>query len=161
MFVMSEPLAPCRSDPRFVGDPIDVVTGANTDVITDVRRRGPIPFAWKRYYNSARAATLCSLGWGHSHHFDRRLIRDLDGVRYQDPQGNSVPFSDIAIRGREAMGGLVLRRPDTDVYYLERAGEPREEFQFAPGAAVGPVRWIRRGEHVIVLKYAANGVLAE
>src|SRR5262245_6787173 len=115
MLVMSELLSSCRSDPRFVGDPIDVVTGANTDVITDVRRRVPIPFEWMRYYNSARAATLCPLGWGHSHHFDRWLIRDLDGVRYQDPHGGSVPFSDIAVGQREAVSGLVLRRTGTDV----------------------------------------------
>jgi RHS repeat-associated protein len=161
MVVMSELLAPCRSDPRFVGDPIDVVTGANTDVITDVRRRGPIPFEWKRYYSSARAATRCTLGWGHSHHFDRRLIRDLDGVRYQDPQGNSVPFSDVAIGHRETVGGLILTRTGTDFYYLQQQGQPREEFQFAPGASVAPVRWLRQGEHVIVLKYVADGVLAE
>ena len=107
---MFQSLTFCRSDPRFVGDPIDVVTGANTDVITDVRRRGPIPFEWKRYYNSARAGTMCPLGWGHSHHFDRRLIRDIDGVRYQDPHGNSVPFSDVGIGHCEAANGFVLTR---------------------------------------------------
>ena len=37
---MSVPYNPCRSDSRFVGDPIDVVTGANTDVITDMRCAG-------------------------------------------------------------------------------------------------------------------------
>ena len=158
---MPEPLTFCRSDPRFVGDPIDVVTGANTDVITDVRRRGPIPFEWKRYYNSARAATRCALGWGHSHHFDRRLIRDLEGVRYQDPHGNSVPFYDVAIGHWQAAGGLVLTRTGTDFYYLEQEGQPSEEFQFAPGATAAPVRWFRQGEHVIVLRYAANGVLTE
>ena len=26
----------CRSNPRFVGDPIDVVTGANTDAPADL-----------------------------------------------------------------------------------------------------------------------------
>jgi RHS repeat-associated protein len=158
---MSKPLTFCRSDPRFVGDPIDVLTGANTDVITDVRRRGPIPFEWKRYYNSARAATFCPLGWGHSHHFDRRLIRDLDGVRYQDPHGNSVPFSEIAIGRREAVGGLVLTRSATDLYYLQQEGQPSEEFQFAPGATVALLRWLRQGRHCVLLKYVAGGRLAE
>ncbi len=158
---MSESLTFCRSDPRFVGDPIDVVTGANTDVITDVRRRGPIPFEWKRYYNSARAQTMCPLGWGHSHHFDRRLIRDLDGVRYQDPHGNSVPFADLAIGRREAVGGLCLTRTGTDFYNVQKQGQPSEEFQFAPGATVAPVRWLRQGKHVIVLSYVADRVLAE
>lgn len=158
---MPESLTFCRSDPRFVGDPIDVVTGANTDVITDVRRRGPIPFEWKRYYNSARAETLCPLGWGHSHHFDRRLIRDLDGVRYQDPHGSSVPFSDVDIGHREAVGGLVLTRTGTDFYNLEQEGQPSEEFRFEPGGTIAPVRRLRQGDHVIVLKYAPNGVLAE
>jgi RHS repeat-associated protein len=154
-------LAFCRSDPRFVGDPIDVVTGANTDVITDVRRRGPIPFKWTRYYNSACAATLCPLGWGHSHNFDRCLIRDLDGVRYQDPHGNSVPFSDIAIGHREAVSGLVLTRTESDFYRLQQEGQPSAEFLFAPGATAAPVRWLRQGKHVIVLDYHDDGVLAE
>jgi len=152
---------PCLGNCRLVGDPIDVVTGANTDIITDIRRRGPIPFQWMRYYNSARVATFCPLGWGHSHHFDRRLIRDLDGVRYQDPHGNSVPFPDIAIGRRETVGGLALTRRGTDFYYLQQQGQPTEEFQFAPGATVAPVRWLRSGNHVIVLNYTANGALAE
>src|SRR4249920_2072134 len=89
---MSESPMFCRSNPRFVGDPIDVVTGANTDVITDLRQRGPLPLRWTRYYNSARSNVHCSLGWGHAHYFDRVLIRDLEGMRYQDPMGAAVGF---------------------------------------------------------------------
>jgi RHS repeat-associated protein len=158
---MTESPLPCLSDPRYVGDPIDVVSGANTDVITDLRQRGPIPFQWTRYYNSARSRTLCALGWGHSHHFDRRLIRDLEGVRYQDPLGNAVGFSDIDIGLWEAVGGLVLTRTAADQYYLEQEGQPSEEFWFSPGTNVAPVRWLRQGEHVIVLKYAEDGSLRE
>ena len=158
---MSRPLTFCPSDPRFVGDPIDVMTGANTDMITDVTRRGPIPFEWKRYYNSARAERVCSLGWGHSHHFDRRLIRDLDGVRYHDPHGNSVPFPDVAIGRWEAVSGLVLTRTGSDIYYLEQQGQPSEEFQFSSGATIAQLRCLRQGKHVISLKYRGDRVLAE
>src|SRR5262245_66264972 len=98
---------PCRSNPRFVGDPIDVVTGANTDVITDLAQRGSLPFRWTRYYNSARSNVQCSLGWGHSHHFDRVLIRDLDGMRYQDPLGDAVQFSVPTLKPVQA-GGVAL-----------------------------------------------------
>lgn len=157
---MSQQLTFCRSDPRFVGDPIDVVTGANTDVITDIRRRGPIPFEWKRYYNSARSKTKCPLGWGHSHHFDRRLIRDLDGLRYQDPHGNSIAFPHVAIGRWEGVGGLSLTRTGTDYYCVQQDRGPEEEFKFAPGAIVAPLSRLRRGTHVIALMYAANGVLA-
>ena len=156
---MSLPLSSCRGDPRFVGDPIDVVTGANTDIITDVRLRGPMPFEWKRYYSSARSDVLCPLGWGHSHHFDRRLIRDLDGLRHQDPHGTVIAFSEPAIGHRDSVGGLILTRKRKDLYYLERQGQPTEEFHFGPGATVASLTSLSRGKHVIALRYALNGCL--
>src|SRR5262245_34795320 len=96
----------CLSDPRFVGDPIDVVTGANIDIITELVQRGPIPFRWTRYYSSARCTVPSPLGWGHTHDFDRRLHRDLDGLRYEGPFGDTVGFPDLPIGAREAAGGL-------------------------------------------------------
>ena len=60
---MSLQLDTCGSNPRFVGDPIDVVTGANIDVTVDFRLRGPLPpLRWRRYYNSARNTVACPLG---------------------------------------------------------------------------------------------------
>src|SRR5215469_10381068 len=96
---MAFPLRLCRANARFVGDPIDVVTGANTDSPVDLTQNGPILFQWVRYYSSARSGIHSSLGWGHSHEFDRVLYRDLDGLRYEDPFGAVVGFPDLPVGG--------------------------------------------------------------
>lgn len=152
----------CRSDPRFVGDPIDVTTGANTDVITDLAQRGPLPFRWTRYYNSARSTTLCALGWGHSHHFDRLLIRDLDGLRYQDPLGGTVGFADPAyVSAVTAAAGMVLTWTALDSYVITQTGKPDQEFHFTPRSNVARLARLRQGEFTIDLRYTANGALRE
>jgi len=51
---------------RLVGDPVDVVTGAQTFFETDFRLQGEhIPISWTRHYDSRRAKrrTCC---WGNS-----------------------------------------------------------------------------------------------
>src|SRR5262249_54105396 len=116
--VMSSSPSPCRSNPRFVGDPIDVVTGANTDTPVDLAQRGPILFQWVRYYSSARSRTRCSLGWGHSHDFDRLLHRDLDGLRYEDPLGGTVDFQDLPVGADDLAGGMPLTRIAEQSYCL-------------------------------------------
>ena len=160
MFVMSEPLAFCRSDPRFVGDPIDVVTGANTDVITDIAQRGLLPFRWTRYYNSARSNVPCSLGWGHSHHFDRVLVRDLDGMRYQDPLGGVVPFSVPTLSAVQA-GGMELEWRGPHTYVISKPRQPKEVFQFTPGSDSARLTRLESGESAIELRYTPEGLLHE
>lgn len=153
-------LPDCLCGLRFVGDPIDVVTGANTDVMTDLAQPGPIPFRWTRYYNSARAKTLCSLGWGHAHHFDRVLIRDVDGLRYQDPLGGAVGFDDPAYVGAAA-SGMVLTRTAIDSYVITQPGLPAQEFHFSQGSDVARLVRLRQGEFTIELRYTATGTLRE
>jgi RHS repeat-associated protein len=152
---------PCRSNPRFVGDPIDVVTGANTDAPVDLVQRGPMLFQWVRYYSSARCTTRCSLGWGHSHEFDRLLHRDLDGLRYEDPLGGAVPFQDLALGASEAAGGMVLTRTAEHAYRITQPGQPHQEFHFSPRSDVAPLARLRQGQHTIELRYADNGALCE
>jgi RHS repeat-associated protein len=151
----------CRSDPRFVGDPIDVVTGSNTDAPADLVQRGPIPFQWVRYYSSARCQTPCSLGWGHSHDFDRLLYRDLDGLRYEDPFGSVTGFEDLAVGGSQAAGGMLLTRTEEQAYKISQPGEPDQVFLFLPGRDVARLAYLRRGKHAITFRYAGNGPLSE
>ena len=80
-------LSRCSGNPRLVGDPIDVVTGTNSDVTVDFELPGAFPLRWRRYYNSDRHKVLGAFGWGHTHDFDRYLIRDIDGISYVDPYG--------------------------------------------------------------------------
>ena len=158
--VMGASLFHYQSNPRFVGDPIDVVTGANTDIITDVMQRGPIPFRWTRYYNSARSNVHCSLGWGHAHHFDRLLIRDLDGLHYQDPLGANVGFETPTYTD-VANGGMVLSLTARNSYLITQAGKPDQEFHFAPGSDVAHLTRLRQGQVAIELRYTENGILRE
>jgi RHS repeat-associated protein len=150
----------CLSSPRFVGDPIDVVSGANSDVITDLAQRGPIPFRWVRYYSSALSKTLCSLGWGHAHDFDRLLIRDLEGLRYQDPLHGTVGFANPAYVGDSA-AGMVLSQTAADSFVIAQPGQPDQEFHFASGSDVGRLVRLRQGQFTIDLRYTESGVLRE
>jgi RHS repeat-associated protein len=150
----------CRSDPRFVGDPIDVVTGANTDIITDLAQRGPFPFRWKRYYSSARSKTPCSLGWGHSHAFDCLLVRDLDGLHYQDPMGSVIGFGEPTYTPSSA-AGMSLDWTGPHSYLISQPGKPNQEFHFRPGFGVARLARLRMGEFTIEFRYSDIGVLRE
>lgn len=151
-----------QSDPRFVGDPIDVVSGANTDIITDIALRGLLPFRWTRYYNSARSNVPCSLGWGHAHHFDRLLIRDLDGLRYQDPLGSAVGFDEPTYRDLPTRAaGMELTRTDGHSYVISQAYKPDQVFHFAPGSDIARLARLERGALGIELRYSSTGTLRE
>jgi RHS repeat-associated protein len=150
----------CFFDPRFVGDPIDVVTGANTDAPIDLTQRGPIPFQWARYYNSTRCHIHGSLGWGHTHDFDRTLTRDLDGLRYEDPTGRILGFIDLAIGASQTADGTCLTRTGDQSYVIATSNQPDQEFRFTDGSEFARLaRWIK-GTHSIEARYA-NGVLSE
>jgi RHS repeat-associated protein len=159
---MFKPRTFCQSDPRFVGDPIDVTTGANTDVITDIARRGPLPLRWTRYYNSARSNVHCSLGWGHAHRFDRVLIRDLDGLRYEDPLGRVVTFRepahiDLPVRA----SGWELTWTEVDSYVIAQPDKPHQLFQFTPRSQTARLVRLWQDGLSIDLRYTDAGVLRE
>jgi RHS repeat-associated protein len=152
---------PCRSDPRYVGDPIDVVTGANADAPADLVQRGPILFQWVRCYSSARCQTQGPLGWGHSHDFDRLLYRDLDGLRYEDPFRRVTGFEDLAVGSRQAANGMLLTRTGDHSYVVAQPGEPDQEFRFSRGRDVAQLACLRSGEHTIEFRYTDDGILNE
>jgi RHS repeat-associated protein len=156
---MASPLKLCRANLRFVGDPIDVVTGANTDSPVDLTQRGPILFQWVRYYSSARSDIHSSLGWGHSHEFDRVLHRDLDGLRYEDPFGAVVGFPDLPVGGEAIAGGLLLTRAAEHLYVVSRTDQPDEEFEFSSLVESARLARLRQGEHTIELHYGDRGQL--
>ena len=128
-----------RGNRRLVGDPIDVVTGANTDVTWDFELPGPIPLRWRRYYKSAQNTVLRPLGWGHSHEFDRTLVKDLDGLSYIGPSGEPIGFPPLEDGEEEARSGYLLRKVEENHYEVEQAGEPTMEFYFAPEQDAAPL----------------------
>lgn len=154
-------LKACQSGPRFVGDPIDVVTGANVDSPADLIQRGPIMFQWVRYYSSALSKTHSSLGWGHSHDFDRALHRDLEGLRYEDPFGIAVGFPDLAVGGKAVSSGLLLTRAGEHFYVVSKLGQPDEEFEFSAGFDSARLARLRQGHNTIELRYTERGALRE
>lgn len=143
----------CRSNPRLVGDPVDVVTGALVDVRIDLRQKGPIPLEWTRYYSSARNQFRGSLGWGFAHEFDRALFKDLDGIRYQDPTGAETEFPDLAVGDCAIAEGMKLRYASPQVYEIFREYGPVVEFHFDPGASIGRLSRIRLGKDSLNFHY--------
>src|SRR5437868_2874127 len=109
-FAAEPPSFPGGGNSHVVGDPIDVVTGANTDIRVDFRLHRPLPLRWRRFYNSAGNTVAGAFGWGHTHRFDQTLTYDLDRVRYTDPFGKRTVFPTLGIGLTAANSGVVLRR---------------------------------------------------
>lgn len=152
---------PCLSSRRLVGDPVDVVTGANTDLTVDFRLHGPLPLRWRRYYNSARNTVLCPLGWGQTHDYDRTLTYDLDGLRYTDPFGSEVPFPHLEVGEHAVNAGMLLHRTAVKAYELWQAGQPVQDFEFSDSSDTSPLRRLRQRGAEINFRYAVNGRLCE
>jgi RHS repeat-associated protein len=158
-------MSPCtrRGTTRhgLVGDPVDVVTGAVLDEQFEFNLPGPLPFVWRRYYHSGRHNRYFALGWGHSHEYDRLLVRDLDGLRYQGPVGREAHFGNLAADGdTQSVAGVVIARLREDIYRVGVVGEPAAEFQFASGQQVAPLAAIVQGDHRIAFRHDPQGRLA-
>ena len=109
----------CGSDPRLVGDPIDVVSGANVDEATMFSLAGRIPFSFRRFYNSARTNSRRGLGWGHAHSLDHYLEFDLDGITYLLPDGGKIGFEAIDIGMTSTHSGFSLTRLSETSYQID------------------------------------------
>jgi RHS repeat-associated protein len=145
---------------RTVGDPIDVVTGANAYFNRDFLLTGPLLFQWRRYYDSSRNRHLGALGWGHTHEYDCSLRFDLDGVRYVEPSLASVGFPALLRDGAQAASrGRVLRRVSSRVFQVRHFGQPLREFTFT-GGSVARLTRVVHGIWSIRLEYGADGHLA-
>src|SRR5262245_7648866 len=145
---------------RLVGDPVDVVTGANTDVYREFVLPGPIPFVWRRHYDSSRNDRMFALGWGHTHEYDRRLQFDLDGLRYSGPLGQGINFPPLLVDGEQyAVGGFVIRRIDLRHYWISEPGSPTMEFEFQGSQPSAPLKALRQGQATIGFEYGPAGQL--
>ncbi len=123
----------CRRDQRLVGDPVDVVTGEMTDLHPDFRKQNPIPFDWLRYYSSARSNIRGTIGRGFTHSFEHRLIKDLDGIRYEAPDGIVTGLQDIEVGESDEAAGASLVRLAPDIYSLTLFGTIELDFSFGLG----------------------------
>jgi RHS repeat-associated protein len=138
----------------LVGDPIDVVTGANTDQMVDFRLPGSASFEWWRYYDSRRCAEDRGLGRGFTHELDQQLALDLDGLSYMDARGSSVHFPYLERDGESvARSGRVLGRVSATRYWLRSRGEPTLEFQFDGTDASARLTGLVKGDSRIQVQH--------
>jgi len=146
---------------HLVGDPVDVVAGANTDITVDFRVHGPLPLYWRRYYNSARNTVAGALGWGHTHGYETTLTSDLDGLHYTDPFGNDVSFPPLQVGEDAGNAGLLLRRATATSYDLWQADQLVQEFEFSSSGTTARLRGLRQGDAQIRFHYSVIGLLQQ
>jgi RHS repeat-associated protein len=118
---------------RLVGDPVDVVTGAQTFFETDFRLQGEhIPVSWTRHYDSRRPTIDCGIGLGFRLNFGIELRFDLDGMTFVDTEGETIAFPFLEADGERLLrGGYVLERMGQHQYRIHPPdGDSSWEFRF-------------------------------
>src|SRR5262245_18980314 len=139
---------------RLVGDPVDVVTGANIEIRREFELPGAIPFRWWRHYNSSKWNQKFALGWGHTHEYDHRLQFDLDGLRYTGPLDKVVNFPPVLSDGEQyTTRGLTLRRINLMLYHIIDPAGMVMEFEFQDFDTPAPLKRVRQGHASIWFSY--------
>jgi RHS repeat-associated protein len=140
----------------FIGDPIDVITGAQFDVALDFRIPWSFPFEWRRFYNTARSNEHLPLGWGHTHSYDHRLQFDANGLLYTDPAGSRYSF-DLTPEGQisDTPRGRI-RRTGPESYQVQ-IGRLKCEFFFSDPERPAQLRKVYRGRAFHELRYDSYG----
>ncbi len=136
---------------RLVGDPVDVITGAQTFFETDFRSSGgSIPFAWVRHYDSRRHEIDRGVGPGFRLAWDVELRFDLDGMTFLNREGEEIAFSTLEEDGdSQLIAGYELERVDPDRYHIHPPDEePSIEFRFDGRSSARPARcFFEAGAH--------------
>lgn len=141
-----------------VGDPVDVVAGANLDRELDFELAGPLPLPWYRWYSSERNWVPGGHGWGHAHEYEQRLVFDLDGVRFHSPGGTTLFPSLERVGAAAAAGGYRLDRVAARRYTLSQLGRPTAVFELADGRGYAPLTALT-GRGRIEFRYDNDGFL--
>ena len=126
---------------RLVGDPVNVVTGAQTFFETDFRLRGEhIPLSWTRHYDSRRADSDRGVGHGFRLSFDVELQFDLDGMTFIGGDGQAIEFPFLEEDGERVLrGGCILERIGQAHYRVHPPDDvPGWEFHFQRDSAARP-----------------------
>lgn len=146
---------PAAGASRFVGDPVDVVTGSVVDHETDFRLPGAsVSLEWARAYDSSRRAIDRGVGGGFRHTLDHELRFDVDGLRYVDSDWNEVAFPALEVDGTTALRRtLILERVNEHRYRVEHPGGRTYEFGFVALDEPARLLYVRQGERAIELEY--------
>jgi RHS repeat-associated protein len=138
------------NDPRFVGDPVDTLSGAVVDRMLDFRLIGPIELRWYRHYDSSQNHRQFAMGWGFTHEFDRTLCVDQDGITLNEPIGRTITFPRLWLDGDEcSSAGVKLKRISLRKYVLSRHAEPSMEFEFVAPHARARLTRLFEGDHEV------------
>ncbi len=144
----------CFNKIRWVGDPVDIITGANIDINFEFSLEGPIRFEWRRYYNSFHNLKLRHLGWGHTHEYDRWLLFDVDGMRYIGPEGDPIYFPFLFKDGTKSSSeGFTLYRVSSSCYQVSRYQQPVMEFEFLHLEKPAPLKRLIKNPFSISFRY--------
>ncbi len=142
---------------RWVGDPVDIVTGALVEAVGEFTIAGPLPIAWERHYSTARI-TAGPLGWGHTHGFARTLQAAVDGWLLRQPDGNTLLFPYDASTHPQRGWRLLqvgaehqLRAPDGTVHV----------FRAPTGDVASRPEQMIRGAEALAFAYDHGGRLVE
>lgn len=159
------PRCPEVSARHLVGDPIDVVSGANMFREIDFEVAEPFEIFFYRYYDSRWSLDDRGLGPGFRHGFDRWLIFDLDGITFRDADGRDRHFPHLVYDGqRTASGGCWLERVSEERYVVSRHAKPTLVFRREPREDDAELVELRQQvdgtERRVALTYDSSGRLS-
>ena len=120
-------------DHRLVGDPVDVVTGANTSRTIDFRLAGPITFEWWCVYDSRLRMTDVT-SWGGGTATTMTAGCGSTWTAFGTRRGLPGRFHFRRSRKRNltrSPDGLVLHWVNQSVYRIAELGRPAMEFEFS------------------------------
>jgi RHS repeat-associated protein len=140
------------------GEPVDVVTGANVDEFHDYELPGPVPFRWRRYYDSRYCDASRPIGRGFRHEYQRELRRTAQGLDYVTHEGEVVEFPPLEDDREVAHDGLLIRRREDGIWEIHEQGQPTLEFALGERASA-PLYAVRRGGAWLKCRYDAAGQL--
>lgn len=145
---------------RFVGDPVDVVTGAVVGVDREFQLPGPFELLWRRYYDSTRYREDAGCGLGFRFEYDRRLIQDLDGLRYVLPNGSERHFPALDHDGGGWVGdGFHVLRLSEQRYRLTSGDRIAMEFAFGDVTRPAKLQRLASSDHAVSFGYNERGQL--
>ncbi|MCA9609132.1 MAG: RHS repeat protein, partial [Myxococcales bacterium] len=139
------------SGPRWAGDAVDVVTGANVFSEKDFDVPGPVKLQWRRNYDHRWAAQDRDFGLGFRHTLEQWLCFDVDGLTFIGAEGEEVRFPYLDEDGASATGaGFRLRRVSADRYELSKHAQPTRVFSRVRGREWPVAALCEGGEEVRV-----------
>jgi len=97
---------------HLTGHPVDVATGRLITSDEEVALPGPIPFLWKRIYDTSSSERNGRLGWGWSHSYDMAVWGETGKMVYQAEDGREIEFDNDIEQTPEARDRLPWLKPN-------------------------------------------------